>query len=119
MSNRDPEKNFEALWNTFHSRYPFFELRKVDWKKQYDTYRPKITKETGDEELFDILCRMIDPLDDGHVELEARVGGKKRRFSLYPSLRPVAVIWLSPDRRTGRHWQAQADCRSGQDRPRL
>ena len=81
MSNRDPEKNFEALWNTFHSRYPFFELRKVDWKKQYDTYRPKVTKETSDEELFDILCRMIDPLDDGHVELEARIGGKKRRFT--------------------------------------
>ena len=55
--------------------------RKVDWKKQYDTYRPKVTKETGDEELFDILCRMIDPLDDGHIELEARIGGKKRRFT--------------------------------------
>ena len=73
MSDRDPKKNFGTLWNTFHRRYPFFELR-----KQYDTYRPKITKETSDEELFDILCRMIDPLDDGHVELEARIGGKKR-----------------------------------------
>jgi carboxyl-terminal processing protease len=81
MTNRDPEKNFEALWKTFHRRYPFFELRKVDWKAQYDTYRPKVTKETGDEELFDILCQMIDPLDDGHVELEARIGGKKRRFA--------------------------------------
>ncbi|MGA7453992.1 MAG: S41 family peptidase [Rhodoplanes sp.] len=81
MSDRDPKKNFDTLWKTFHRRYPFFELRKVDWKKQHDTYRPKITKETSDEELFDILCRMIDPLDDGHVELEARIGGKKRRFT--------------------------------------
>ena len=81
MTNRDPEKNFEIFWNTLHRRYPFFELRKVDWNKRYGTYRPKVTKETGDEELFDILCRMIDPLNDGHVELEARIGGKKRRFT--------------------------------------
>ena len=81
MTNRDPKKNFETFWNAFHRRYPFFELRKVDWTKQYDTYRPKVTKDSGDEELFDILCRMIDPLDDGHVELEARIGGKKRRFT--------------------------------------
>jgi hypothetical protein len=36
---RDPEKNFESLWNTFHNRYPFFQLRHVDWKKQYGTHR--------------------------------------------------------------------------------
>ena len=30
---RDPEKNFEALWNTFHNRYPFFDVRNVDWKR--------------------------------------------------------------------------------------
>ena len=36
MIIRDPEKNFEELWETFHHRYPFFELRKVDWRKQYD-----------------------------------------------------------------------------------
>ena len=35
MIIRDPEKNFEVLWKTFHNRYPFFELRNVDWNKQY------------------------------------------------------------------------------------
>ena len=72
MKNRDPEKNFEELWETFHHRYPFFELRKVDWKKQYDIYRPKVTRKTSDDELFDILCQMLDPLDDGHVELKTK-----------------------------------------------
>ena len=33
----DPEVNFEELWQTFHKRYAFFELREVDWKKQYET----------------------------------------------------------------------------------
>ena len=50
-----PEKNFEALWKTFHERYAFFKLRGVDWQKQYKTYRPKVTKDTTDEELFKIM----------------------------------------------------------------
>jgi C-terminal processing protease CtpA/Prc len=82
MFNRDPEKNFEELWATFHRRYPFFELRKVDWIKQYDIYRPKVTSKTGDGELFDIFCQMLDPLNDGHVELtKAGDNGKTRYFT--------------------------------------
>jgi hypothetical protein len=83
MIVRDPEKNFEELWNTFHNRYPFFKLRNVDWKKQYVTYRPKVTGETIDDELFDILCQMLDPLNDGHVKLIAKADGdgKKRYFT--------------------------------------
>lgn len=83
MIIRDPEKNFEELWNTFHNRYPFFEVRGVDWEKQYETYRPKVTAETSDDELFNILCRMLEPLNDGHVRLIAKVGadGKEREFT--------------------------------------
>jgi hypothetical protein len=76
---RDPEKNFEKLWGTFHQRYPFFELRKVDWRKQYDIYRPKVTSETGDDELFDIFCQMLDPLNDGHVELKTKAGDRRKK----------------------------------------
>jgi carboxyl-terminal processing protease len=89
MSNRDPEKNFEELWEIFNSRYPFFELRNVDWRKQYDTYRCKVTSNTTDDELFDIFCQMLTPLEDGHVELEIKGGGgrKKRRFTAEPPTR--------------------------------
>lgn len=82
MLNRDPEKNFEELWKTFNNRYPFFEVRNVDWKKQYETYRAKVTNETGDDELFDIFCQMLAPLNDGHVSLRAQTSeGRKRRFA--------------------------------------
>jgi C-terminal processing protease CtpA/Prc len=89
MIIRDPEINFEQLWETFHKRYPFFELRNVDWKKQHDIFRPKVTSETSDDELFDILCLMLDPLDDGHVELEANAcgGGEERYFNPEPKPR--------------------------------
>ena len=83
MKIRDPEKNFERLWRTFHRRYPFFALRKVNWAKQYETFRPQVTAETTDDELWDILCQMLGPLHDGHVELSAKraAGGKKRYFN--------------------------------------
>jgi carboxyl-terminal processing protease len=89
MIDRNPEKNFEELWETFRNRYPFFELRNVDWNKQYDTYRPKVTRQTSDDELFNIFCQMLDPLDDGHVVLEAKASGdrKKRYFTAEPKPR--------------------------------
>ena len=88
MIVRDPEKNFEVLWKTFHNRYPFFELRNVDWKKQYDTYRPKVTTKTSDDELFDIFCQMLDPLNDGHVELEAKLSGHRKTRYFSPEKKP-------------------------------
>ena len=81
MPIRDPERSFEELWQTFHTRYPFFDLRNVDWRKQYAAFRPKVTNATSDAELFDLLCQMLEPLNDGHVELEARLDGKRRRFT--------------------------------------
>jgi carboxyl-terminal processing protease len=81
MSRRNPERNFEVLWKTFNERYPFFELRNVDWNEQYQAYRPKVTSKTSDDELFNIFCQMLDPLNDGHVELEAKVRGEKRHFN--------------------------------------
>lgn len=83
MIIRDPEKLFDEFWETFHNRYPFFKLRGVDWRQQYDNHRPKVTPETSNDELFDIFCQMLDPLDDGHVELKAKLDkkGKKRYFT--------------------------------------
>jgi hypothetical protein len=82
MLNRDPEKNFEEFWKTFYNRYPFFEVRKVDWKKQYETYRAQVTSQTLDDELFDIFCQMLAPLNDGHVSLIAKTSDdRKRRFT--------------------------------------
>ena len=88
MIVRDPERNFEALWRTFHNRYPFFELRNVDWKTQYDTYRPKVTPGTTEDQLFDIFCQMLDPLDDGHVELEAKLSGHRKARRFTPEKKP-------------------------------
>ncbi|MBT3637761.1 MAG: hypothetical protein HN531_12530 [Opitutae bacterium] len=77
----DPVENFEALWNMLNQRYAFFDLRGVDWKAQHEKYRPKVTKDTTDEELFGLLCEMLKPLKDGHVNLKAKSLGKKKTYN--------------------------------------
>ena len=71
-----PEKVFEELWGVFPQRYAFFKLRGVDWKKQYESHRPRVHARTTDEELFKILSEMLAPLKDGHVTLAIKGKGK-------------------------------------------
>ncbi len=82
------ERLFEELWTTFSNRYPFFDLRNVDWKKQYDIFRPKVTGNTSEDDLFDVFCQMLDPLNDGHVELKARITGNKKKRYFNPEIKP-------------------------------
>ena len=78
--DRDPEDIFETLWTTFYNRYPFFDIRGVDWREQYSRYRTKVTAKTTDEELFNVLCGLLAPLHDGHVTLTATMSGTTRHF---------------------------------------
>jgi len=81
MAARDPEETFEVLWKVFNDRYPFFHLWDVNWRARYDLFRPKVTSHTSDDALFEILCQLISPLKDGHIELRATIQGKLRHFN--------------------------------------
>lgn len=84
----DAEELFEDLWQTFSDRYPFFELRNVDWNKQYQIYRQQVKKSTTEDELFDIFCNLLAPLDDGHIELIAKARGNQKKRYFNPESRP-------------------------------
>jgi len=66
---RDPIKNFEYLWRTFNRNYGIFGPKKVDWDALYGVYRPRVTSQTTDDELFDIMASMLGHLNDNHVLL--------------------------------------------------
>jgi len=70
-TTRDPELNFEVFWHYFDENYAFFDLRKVDWDQVYETYRPRVTSKTTDDELLEILSAILGSLDDLHVSLSA------------------------------------------------
>ncbi len=67
----DPELNFEYLWNTFDRNYALFSPKKVDWEALYRIYRPKVSSQTSDSALFDIMSNLLSHLNDNHVRLKS------------------------------------------------
>jgi hypothetical protein len=74
----NPIVNFEKLWSEFDNRYANFELKNVDWNNIYDKYRPQINEELTSDELFNVSCKMLKELDDGHIGLEGKINEKIR-----------------------------------------
>ncbi len=67
----DPVGNFEALWSIMDERYCFFDYKNIDWNDVHRRFRPRITQNMTDEELFGVLADMLAELQDGHVNLSS------------------------------------------------
>jgi Peptidase family S41/Tricorn protease C1 domain len=67
----DPVKTFETLWSTIDKGYSFFDYKGIDWNTVYQTYRPQISSNMTDRELFNKCAEMLRVLKDGHVNLRA------------------------------------------------
>jgi carboxyl-terminal processing protease len=65
------EKNFEYLWNTFDRKYALFVPKRIDWDALYRIYRPKVSSQTSDSELFNIMSDLLGHLNDNHVRLNS------------------------------------------------
>jgi len=63
--SNDPVNNFEIFWNDFDQHYGLFIARGWDWNSVYEEYRPQVTSETSDAELWEIFST----LDDSHTVL--------------------------------------------------
>jgi C-terminal processing protease CtpA/Prc len=68
----EPESIFEYLWKDFDNRYALFSQKHVDWDLLYKVYRPKVTPQTSDDELFEIISSMLTHLNDLHVRLDSK-----------------------------------------------
>jgi len=71
LIRNDPLSNFDALWNTFNENYSSFDIRNINWDKMKEHYRPMLSDQSSDYELYSILSQMISELKDGHVFLDA------------------------------------------------
>lgn len=65
----EPERNFEHLWTAFDRDYAIFGPKRVDWRALYSVYRPRVTSQTTDDELFGIMSQMLGHLNDNHIML--------------------------------------------------
>lgn len=68
-AENNPEENFEVLWNTVNEKYSYFELKRINWDSIYTVYRPKVTSETNQVDLFYTFSDMLYTLRDGHTNL--------------------------------------------------
>lgn len=75
VPNNNHRGNFEALWKVLDEHYCFFDYKKedygLDWNKVRDKYRPRISEQMTNKQLFEVLSEMTYELRDGHVNLSA------------------------------------------------
>jgi hypothetical protein len=69
LGSRDPLVNFDYLWNEVDKKYSYFELKNIDWDAMRNKYRPQLSVNSTDVELFDVLANMLNELRDDHTNL--------------------------------------------------
>jgi hypothetical protein len=65
-----PVNNFDVFWQTFAENYNSFGRKHIDWVALRNRYRPLVSEDTSDKQLFKILRQMITPLGDAHAAIE-------------------------------------------------
>jgi len=69
MSNSNSREVFDEVWQFIDRNYSYFDYKNVDWNELYDEYSAQIDEGMTDEDLFNVLARMLYRLHDGHVNL--------------------------------------------------
>lgn len=63
---------FDDLWNEFNNQYAIFGVNSIDWDESYKTFRPMVNDELSEDEFYNIICSMLEPLNDSHVRVVTR-----------------------------------------------
>lgn len=78
-----PLGNFDAFVSFFQTHYAFFDLYDVNWPQATAAARRTLSDNTTDEELFQVMSGLLQPLKDGHVQLDGRIGRRDVSFEPY------------------------------------
>ena len=81
-----PQANFDALWQILDCKYCFFEEKGIDWDGVRRVYEAKLPEIRSQVAMFDLFAKMLDTLQDGHVNLYSPfdVSRSKGWFEAYP-----------------------------------
>jgi hypothetical protein len=67
ITKSTPEEVFLAFWKTLDENYVYFEEKGLNWDSVYSVYYPKARAATTDEDLFNILEKIIQMFKDRHI----------------------------------------------------
>ena len=81
------EGNFQALWKIIDTRYCYLDYKHINWDSIYTVYHHQLPAATTEIPFFDLMGKMLDELQDGHVNLysEFDVSRYWKWFLDYPS----------------------------------
>ena len=65
-------QNFDLLWEDFDKHYALFHVKEINWDSLYQVYRPRVSSETTDHQLWEIMSELLEHLDDSHTVLYFR-----------------------------------------------
>ena len=71
-TTNEPLENIDALCKLFEENYASFKEKNIDWQSICQKSRKRVSSNTSDDELFEIMTEMLKPLNDGHVTLKAK-----------------------------------------------
>ncbi len=105
--DKSPVSTFDYLWTQIDQRYALFDVKDVDWQQMYDSLRCQVSNDIPDDSLFAVLRKLLNSLDDGHVDLwgNSDVASSETIFlQRYGSsnfdLNTVALTYLRSDHHT-------------------
>lgn len=73
-----PVNNFEEMWKGYDAWYGGFAVRHINWDSMHSALRPQVNNNMSNEQLYEILSRMITPLNDIHAFLQPTSDGLPR-----------------------------------------
>lgn len=76
--NNTPTKNFDEMWKGYDAWYGEFEVRHINWDSMYSVYRPQVNDNMNNTELYNVLTKLITPLNDIHAFLQPTSDGLPR-----------------------------------------
>lgn len=69
VDTREQEEKFRMYYEAFKEYYAFADMYGMNVDEEYSKYASNITNDTTNEELYRYMCKMVNKLDDGHVEV--------------------------------------------------
>lgn len=77
---------FNEMWQTINDKYTFFDYKKVNWDSIKTVYQPQINDAMNDQQLFDVLAKVIGSVRDGHTSIYAPID--TFRYLFYTGYKP-------------------------------
>lgn len=80
----DPVFLFDLFWTTLQENYAFTKERNLNWSQLYQHYKPRVSSQTTQNELFDLMGEVVTLTKDHHTKISAE-DGKTKQYSDVPT----------------------------------